>query len=293
MNVFLILAIGGVVGFLSGLFGVGGGFIMTPILIFLGIPPAVAVGTQANQLIAAGVSSTMVHARRKTIDFKMGLILLLGSVVGSILGVQIFKILKELGQIDLTISLFYVFFLSFIGLLMLWESLKKIFINEQLKTKSGTKFHKYFKHLPFQTHFPTSHIEVSIIVPVTIGFIGGLLVAIMGIGGGFILVPAMIYLLAMPVSTVIGTSIFQIAFSTSVVTYLQAVTNQTVDIVLAFFLLLGGAIGAQFGTSFSMVLKSEYTRALMGLLILTVACGLGFNLILEPSDLYSLEVELP
>ncbi|HEY5598744.1 MAG TPA: sulfite exporter TauE/SafE family protein, partial [Kiloniellales bacterium] len=240
VNIFLLLGMGGGVGFLSGLFGVGGGFLMTPLLIFIGVPPAVAVGTEANQIVASSVSGVLAHWRRGNVDFKMGFVLLLGGFAGSTLGVGLFSFLRELGQIDLVISLSYVVFLGIIGGLMFLESLRAM---RRRKAAAGQRRklhqHIWIHGLPLKMRFRRSKLYISALMPLAIGFLVGVLSAIMGVGGGFIMVPAMIYLLGMPTSVVVGTSLFQIIFVTANVTFLQAYANQTVDVVLALLLLTG------------------------------------------------------
>ena len=249
LNIFLILGMGGAVGFLSGMFGVGGGFLMTPLLIFSGIPPAVAVATEANQIVASSVSGSIAQWRRRNVDVKMGLVLLAGGVVGSVVGVQLVKVLRELGQVDLVISLSYVFFLGIIGSLMLVESLNTFYKSKQGKPVAARRpgQHSWIHKLPLKMRFRRSKLYISAIPPLLVGLLVGLLAAVMGVGGGFIMVPAMIYLLRMPTSVVVGTSLFQIVFVTALVTILHSTQNQTVDAVLALMLMAGGVIGAQFG----------------------------------------------
>ena len=289
MNVFLLLGLGGVVGFLSGLFGVGGGFLMTPLLIFIGIPPSVAVASQANQIVGSSVSGTLLYLKKKSIDFKMGFVLLLGGLLGSTIGVEIFSILQKLGQIDTVISLSYVVFLGTIGLLMFVESLSLMY-SKRRKTVTQQKLHKnYWIHrLPFKTRFRRSKRYISILLPLFIGFFVGLLSAIMGVGGGFIIIPAMIYLLGMPTNVIIGTSLFQIIFVTINVTLLQAVFNQTVDVMLALMLLIGAVVGTQYGAKASYKLKGEHFRALLALLVLMVCGKLLYELLAEPNNLFSI-----
>ncbi len=291
VNVFLLLALGGGVGFLSGLFGVGGGFLMTPLLIFIGIPPAVAVGTEANQIVASSVSGVLAHWRRGNVDIKMGLILTVGGFVGSTLGVWLFAVLREIGQVDLVISLSYVFFLGIIGLLMLVESLRSM-RRRRSATATLKKLHKHtWVHgLPFKVRFHRSKLYISALLPLAIGFVVGILAAIMGVGGGFIMVPAMIYLLGMPTVVVVGTSLFQIIFVTANVTFLQAYANQTVDVVLALLLLSGAVIGAQFGAKAGAKLQGEQLRGLLALMVLGVCGKLFYDLLITPADLFSLGV---
>ncbi len=293
VNVLLLIAMGGGVGFLSGMFGVGGGFLMTPLLIFAGIPPAVAVATEANQIVASSTAGVLAHWRRKTVDFKMGAVLLTGGIVGSFFGVWIFRYLREIGQVDLLISLAYVVFLGGIGSLMLAESLQTLFkVRAGQSTKSGVR-HNWVHGLPFKMRFRRSKLYVSALPPLGIGFVVGLLAAIMGVGGGFIMVPAMIYLLRMPTNIVVGTSLFQILFVTAVVTMLHAVANQTVDVVLAFFLLVGGVVGVQLGVRVGARLRSEQLRALLALLVLGVCLRLGYGLFAPPLNPFSLAIGHP
>ncbi len=287
VNVFLILGMGGGVGFLSGLFGVGGGFLMTPLLIFIGIPPAVAVATEANQIVASSVSGVLAHWQRANVDVKMGLTLLAGGIVGSSFGVWLFTILRGLGQIDLVIKLCYVVFLSVIGVLMLSESIRTLMrIKRQIRRK---RHHHYWIHgLPLKMRFRRSRLYISALLPIGIGFLVGVLSAIMGVGGGFIMVPAMIYLLGMPTVVVVGTSLFQIIFVTANVTILQAVSNQTVDVVLALILLTGGVIGAQIGARASGRLQGEQLRGLLGIMVIGVCAKLTYDLVVTPLDLFFL-----
>lgn len=261
MHIGIIIGLGGGVGFLSGLFGVGGGFLMTPLLIFFGIPPAVAVATEANQIVASSVSGVLAHWRRGNVDFKMGGILMLGGVVGSSLGVVLFSFLRSIGQIDLVIKLSYVVFLGIIGALMLAESLRTIMRSRKPGARrSKLHQHNWLHGLPLKMRFRRSKLYISALMPLALGAFVGVLAAIMGVGGGFIMVPAMIYLLGMPTSVVVGTSLFQIIFVTANVTLLQSIQTQTVDFVLAGLLLLGAVIGAQFGSRASVYLRGEQDR---------------------------------
>ena len=285
VNVFMILGMGGAVGFLSGLFGVGGGFLMTPLLIFIGIPPAVAVATEANQIVASSMSGVLAHWRRRNVDVRMGFTLLVGGVLGSSVGVWLFTLLRGLGQIDVVIKLSYVVFLGIIGTLMLVESLRAM-----LRAKRPAKRHQhYWIHgLPLKMRFHRSRLYISALPPVAIGFFVGILSAIMGVGGGFVMVPAMIYLLGMPTSVVVGTSLFQIIFVTANVTVLQAVSNQTVDVVLALMLLAGGVIGAQIGARAGARLRGEQLRGLLAIMVIGVCGMLTYDLVATPADLFSL-----
>ena len=289
VNIFLILAMGGGIGFLSGLFGVGGGFLMTPLLIFIGVPAPVAVGTEANQIVASSVSGVLAHWRRGNVDFKMGSILLVGGFFGSSAGVVLFKYLQLIGQIDLVIKLSFVVFLGIIGSLMFWESIRTI-IRSHNPASRRRKLHQHnwLHGLPFKVRFRKSKLYISAILPFAIGAVVGVLSAIMGVGGGFIMVPAMIYLLGMPTSVVIGTSLFQIIFVTANVTFLQALTVQTVDILLAVLLLAGAVVGAQFGSKYSVRMKGEQLRALLAIMVLGVCIKILVDLITKPTDLYSI-----
>ena len=287
-DVILLLGLGGLVGFLSGLFGVGGGFLMTPLLIFLGVPPAVAVASQANQVIAASVSGVLAHWRRGNVDFKMGLIMLAGGLLGSLIGVWLYSVLRRIGQIDLVIALSYVFFLSSVGALMAVESIGAI-LRRRNPAAARRKLHQHtWVHgLPLKMRFRKSRLYISALMPGGIGFFVGILSAIMGVGGAFIMVPAMIYLLGMPTSVVVGTSLFQIIFVSANVTFLQAVQNQTVDLTLALALTVGGVIGAQIGGRLGAKLPGEQLRVLLAALILFVAIRLAWELGTRPAELFS------
>ncbi|MEK9796631.1 MAG: sulfite exporter TauE/SafE family protein, partial [Alphaproteobacteria bacterium] len=289
VDVFLILLMGGGVGFLSGLFGIGGGFLMTPLLIFIGITPAVAVATEANQIVAASVSGVLAHMRRGNVDFKMGTVLTVGGFAGSGVGVYFFTFLREIGQVDLLVQLSYVIFLGIVGFLMLIESVRAI-SRHRSGTVSRGKLHQHnwLHGLPLKMRFRRSRLYISALLPLGIGFFVGVLAAIMGVGGGFLMVPAMIYLLGMPTSIVVGTSLFQIIFVTANVTFLQAVNNQTVDVVLALLLLTGAVIGAQLGTKASGRLRGEELRGLLALMVLAVCAKIGFDLVATPDDLFSI-----
>ncbi|MDJ0614117.1 MAG: sulfite exporter TauE/SafE family protein [Rhizobiaceae bacterium] len=289
VNIWILFGMGAAVGFLSGMFGVGGGFLMTPLLIFYNIPPAVAVATEANQIVASSFSGALAHLRKGTVDIKLGLLLLVGGIAGSTLGVYIFSELREIGQLDLIISLLYVVFLGAIGTLMTIESLRAIRKSKQnggsVARRPG---HSGFIHkLPLKVKFRKSKLVLSVIPVIALGMLVGILAAIMGVGGGFIMVPAMIYLLRVPTNVVIGTSLFQIIFVTAFTTIIQSTTNQTVDVVLAFILMVGGVIGAQFGAAAGHKLKGEQLRALLGLLVLGVCIRLGYDLVVTPDDLFS------
>ncbi|MEK9800697.1 MAG: sulfite exporter TauE/SafE family protein [Alphaproteobacteria bacterium] len=291
MHIGIVIGLGGGVGFLSGLFGVGGGFLMTPLLIFFGIPPAVAVATEANQIVASSVSGVLAHMRRGNVDFKMGAILMLGGVIGSSLGVVLFSFLRSIGQIDLVIKLSYGVFLGIIGSLMLFECLRTMVRSRKPGAVRGKLHqHNWLHGLPFKMRFRRSKLYISAILPLAIGAFVGVLAAIMGVGGGFIMVPAMIYLLGMPTSVVVGTSLFQIIFVTANVTVLQSIQTQTVDFVLAGLLLFGAVIGAQFGSRAGAVLRGEQLRGLLALMVLAVCVKIGYDLVVRPEDLFSVEL---
>jgi hypothetical protein len=289
VNILIILGMGAAVGFLSGMFGVGGGFLITPLLIFYNVPPPIAVATGANQVIASSISGAITHFRRGTIDLKLGVILLVGGLLGATLGIWIFAVLRTLGQLDLVISLLYVVLLSSVGSLMLWESVNAIRRARNNAAPVVTrKQHNWVHKLPLKMRFKKSKIYLSVIPIAGLGFGVGILTSIMGVGGGFIMVPAMIYLLRIPTSVVVGTSLFQIIFVSTYATIVQAVTNHSVDIVLAFILMLSGVVAAQYGVRVGQRLKAEQLRALLALMILAVGARLAIDLFLPPADLYSL-----
>tara|TARA_R110002012_G_scaffold35788_3_gene101812 strand:+ start:89327 stop:90253 length:927 start_codon:yes stop_codon:yes gene_type:complete len=289
VNIFVILGMGAAVGFLSGMFGVGGGFLITPLLIFYNIPPAVAVATGANQVVASSVSGALAHFRRGTLDIKLGLVLLVGGLAGATVGIQIFSMLRRLGQLDLIISLLYVVFLGSVGGLMLWESVNSLRRAAQNKSVSLRKpgQHNWVHRLPFKMRFKRSKLYLSVIPVIFLGFAIGILTSVMGVGGGFIMVPAMIYLLRIPTSVVIGTSLFQIIFVTAFTTVVQATTNFSVDIVLAWLLMIAGVIGAQYGVRVGQKMRGEQLRAGLALLVLGVGIRLGLDLVLPPDEIYS------
>ena len=289
INIFLIVFIGMIVGALSGLFGVGGGFLMTPLLIFLGIPPVVAVGSEAPHVLASSVSGVIAHWRKKNVDFKMGFFLLSGGVIGSTLGVHLFKLLKNYGQIDIVIQFLFIIFLGFIGMSMAFESAKTTIKNYRTTSAIRTKLHQHswIHGLPFKLRFHRSKLYISALPPILIGFFVGVLSAMMGVGGGFIMIPAMVYILGMSTNVVVGTSLFQIIFVTANSTFFQSYINQTVDIVLSALMILGGVIGAQIGVRLGSQLKAEYLRGILAILVLLVCAKILTDLILTPSDLFS------
>lgn len=292
-NLLVVLAVGGGVGFLSGMFGVGGGFLLTPLLLQIGIPAPVAVASGANQVVGASVSGFMAHLRRRNIDFRMGSILLVGGFAGSSVGVLVFRFLRSIGQVDLVISLSYVLLLGTIGGLMTIESVNAILKTRRYpdtKAPRGQRRHTWMHGLPFKMRFPRSKLYLSALLPLVVGFFVGMLSAIMGVGGGFIMVPAMIYLIGMPTSVVVGTSLFQIMFVTANITMLQAVGNQTVDILLVVLLLIGGVTGAQIGTRVGAKLRAEQLRLLLALMVLGMGIKVFNDLTVQPDDLYSLAI---
>ena len=295
VNILLLLGLGGLGGLLAGMFGIGGGFLLTPLLIFIGVPPAVAVASVTNQIIASSVSGFLAHWHRNNVDVKMGCYLLLGGVIGAFWGISMFTWLQNLGQIDLAISLIYVCFLGTIGILMAIESSRTIIkqkrnIMTPVGAEQGSRLGKMLRsqQLPFQVKFERSEVQISAFLPIFVGIVAGIMVALMGIGGGFVMIPAMIYILGMPTSVVVGTSLFQIIFTTSMVTFLHAINTQSVDIILAFLLIIGGVIGAQFGTVLGLKLPAERLRILLALMVLGVCIKLGVGLFLEPSQLYTI-----
>ncbi|MDS1137392.1 sulfite exporter TauE/SafE family protein [Nitratireductor indicus] len=292
VNVFVLLAMGGAVGFLSGMFGVGGGFLITPLLIFYNIPPSIAVATGANQVIASSFSGALAHFKRKSLDVKLGTVLLAGGIVGASLGAVVFAYLRRLGQLDLIVSLLYVAFLGVVGGLMLLES-----VNAMRRSRSGESVslrkpgqHNWIHRLPLKMRFRASKLFVSVIPVLALGAFIGFLASIMGVGGGFIMVPALIYLLKVPTNVVIGTSLFQIIFVAAFTTIIHSTANQTVDVVLAFLLMVGGVAGAQYGARVGQRLRGEQLRALLAMLVLAVAIRLAFDLFVRPESVYSLSM---
>ena len=286
-DIFVLLGLGAAVGFLSGVFGVGGGFLLTPLLILIGVPPTVAVASSANQLVGASVSGVLAHWRRGHVDFKMGFTLLIGGIAGSIFGVWLFALFTRLGQVELVISLCYVALLGVLGIMMGIESIRTI-LSQRRPGAARRRLHRHtWMHgLPLKTRFRKSQLYISALLPLGLGFAIGITSGVLGIGGGFLMVPAMIYTLGMPTSMVPGTSLLQIIFVAANVTILQAVSNHTVDAVLAMLLLVGGVIGAQFGTRFGTRLRGEQLRFLLSLLVLAVAAKLTHDLTLHPADLF-------
>lgn len=289
VNALTLIGLGGVVGVMSGLFGVGGGFLITPLLFFIGIPPAIAVATGANQVVASSFSGVLAHLKRKTVDFRMGWVLLAGGLVGSSVGVVIFNMLERLGQVDLVVQLCYVVFLGLIGTMMFKESLDALRRAKAGPVKPARRNqHVWVHRWPWKVKFRASGLYISVWPPLMVGAAVGVLGAIMGVGGGFIMVPAMIYLLGMPTKVVIGTSLFQITFLSAYTTLMHAVFSNTVDIMLAVLLIVGGVIGAQIGANLGAKLRAEQLRILMAILVLAVCGRLALDLFLRPEELYSI-----
>lgn len=292
VNIFIILGMGAAVGFLSGMFGVGGGFLITPLLIFYNIPPVVAVATGANQVVASSISGAITHFRRGSLDIKLGSILLIGGLAGATAGIWVFSWLRSIGQLDLFIAILYVVLLGTVGTLMLNESVRALrrAAKNQPVTLKRPGHHTWVHRLPLKMRFKKSKIYLSAIPVVALGFAIGVLTSVMGVGGGFIMVPAMIYLLRIPTNVVVGTSLFQIIFVTAYTTMVQAATNYSVDIVLATILMVAGVIGAQYGVRVGQKLRGEQLRALLALLVLAVAIRLAVTLVATPTDLYSVSI---
>lgn len=293
INMLVLIGIGALVGFFSGLFGVGGGFLITPLLIFYNIPPAIAVGTGANQVVASSVTGALAHFKRRTLDLKLGVLLVIGGLSGSLCGIQLFSMLRRIGQLDLIIALLYVILLGSVGVLMALESRRAL-----MRARAGEAAvirrpgqHNWIHKLPWKMRFRTSRIYVSVIPVLVIGFFIGLLSSIMGVGGGFIMVPALIYLLRVPTNVVVGTSLFQITFVSAFTTVMQSVANQSVDIALALLLMTGGVIGAQYGTRAGSKLRGEQLRMLLAMVVLAMALWLGFRLFIRPGELFTLVPE--
>ena len=291
INVPTIFSMGGLVGLLSGIFGVGGGFLMTPLLIMLGIPPTVAAASDSAQIVGASTSGTLAHYRMGNVDIKMGFLLLVGGVIGGTAGVQVIKILREMGNADFLITLTYVLMLGFVGGYMFVESIQAL-----RKTKAVSMapvkesvYTRLIKTLPLQTRFDKSGIELSLLMPLFLGVFVGVLAAVMGVGGGFIMVPVMVYLLRMPMHVVVGTSLFQILFTCINVTIMQATSNHTVDFLLVLILLLGSTVGAQIGAKISKKLAGDQLKILLSILVLIVMVKMLFGLLLEPSIMLALK----
>lgn len=296
VNIFAILALGLIAGFLAGMFGIGGGFIATPLLMFIGIPSGIAVATSTNQIIASSVSGLLAQLRKGNVDVKMGAFLVFGGFIGSIFGVSVFRLLQKTGHTDISIALIYVIFIGSVAVTMLKESIRTILERKYdivWKGKKGKYLSKILRkvnELPWKIHFPKSDITVSIIAPIVISAGIGILVALMGIGGGFLMVPAMIYILRMPSQVIVGTSLFQIVFIASNATFLQAVTNHSVDIVLASLMIVSSAIGAQLGTKIGVRVDADKLRFFLSILLLSVCCKMLAVLFAQPQSLYVVEM---
>ncbi len=288
VNVFLLLGLGGIVGFLSGLFGVGGGFLMTPLLIMIGVPPTVAAASDSNQIVAASTSGTYAHARAGTVDFRMGVLLFSGGILGGTIGVYLIRLLSALGEADFLISITYVVMLGGIGSYMFVESLQGLTGRrrpQEATDATPSIYARLVRALPWKLEFARSGITLSILVPLFLGTLVGILAAIMGVGGGFIMVPIMVYLLRMPMHVVVGTSLFQILFTCINVTVLQSTVNHTVDIILALLLLLGSVVGAQIGAKIGRRLNADQLKILMAVIVLVVMVKMLLGLLLPPSTL--------
>jgi uncharacterized membrane protein YfcA len=288
VNILIILGLGGFVGLLSGIFGVGGGFLMTPLLIMFGIPPTVAAASDSNQIVGASTSGTLAHWRLGNVDVKMGLLLLVGGIIGGTLGVQVIKLLRAMGNADFLINITYVIMLGGVGGYMFWESLQGLKKSDDAEAEEDAApseesgYAKALAKLPLQTYFEKSGVRISMLLPLIFGILVGVLAAIMGVGGGFIMVPVMVYLLRMPMHVVVGTSLFQILFTCVNVTIMQAYSNHTVDFVLAVLLLLGSTIGAQVGTSIGKKLKGDQLKILLAILVLAVCAKMLYGLLVTP-----------
>jgi uncharacterized membrane protein YfcA len=289
VNAPLLVLLGAVVGFVSGLFGIGGGFLMAPVLVFLGIPPSVAVASQASHVVASSTSGVITYTLRQGVDFRMGGIMALGGALGALGGVELFRYLRLLGQADLVVAVSYLVFLGAIGILMLKESLTEILNRRRGRTtpRPARRRPLWLYGLPWRMRFPRSGLYISALPPLGLGVFAGVLSAIMGVGGGFILVPAMLYILRMRAQVVVGTSLFQIIITTAITTVLQAGRNQTVDVVLATLLLVGGVVGAQYGARLSSRFRAEELRAALGLIVLIVGLQMGLELFVRPDDMFA------
>lgn len=286
VNAFVLLGLGGLIGFLSGMFGVGGGFLITPLLMMIGVPPGVAVATGANQVVASSISGALAQFKRRAVDLPMGAVLTGGGLAGSTLGGYVFDLMSRLGQTDVFVQLSYVLFLGLIGSMMLVESINSLRRTGKAQIRRA-HVHSWVHRMPFKMKFRASGLYISVIPPLLVGAAVGFLSAIMGVGGGFVMVPAMIYLLGMPTKVVVGTSLLQITFVTGYTTLVHAITHHTVDMMLALLLIIGGVIGAQIGARVGVRLKAEQLRILLSILVLVVAVKIGFDLVLTPAELFS------
>ncbi|MEW5763506.1 MAG: sulfite exporter TauE/SafE family protein [Acidobacteriota bacterium] len=288
INLFLVMGAGAIVGFMSGMFGVGGGFLLTPILIMMGIPPTVAAASDSCQIVAASASGAAAHFRLKNVDVKLGSILLIGGLVGGAIGVRIIKVLRAMGNADFLITVTYVVVLGSVGGYMFFESLNALRRGGMAPKKSGAvKKPGLLSRLPFQMNFPTAGVQHSVFVPFFLCMVVGILAAIMGVGGGFIMVPMMVYLLRMPMHVAVGTDLFQIFFTCAGVTFMQATTNHTVDLVLALLLMIGSTIGAQIGARVGKRLRGDQLKILLASIVLLVMVKMAFSLVVTPASLLS------
>lgn len=292
VNMVVIIGLGGLVGLLSGMFGVGGGFLTTPLLIFYGIPPTVAAASAATQVTGTSVSGVISHLSRDTVDVRMGLVMVVGGILGAIIGAGLFSLLQSIGQMDTAISLLYVLMLGSIGAMMAWESVQTLI---QMKTGARPSARKRRHHplvaaLPMRWRFYKSGLYISPLAPLLLGMTTGIMTMLLGVGGGFILVPAMLYLLGMTTQVVIGTSLFQVLFVTMATTLVHSVTTKAVDFVLALLLLIGSVVGAQIGTRVSRKVQPEYLRVILAAIVLIVAIRMAVGLGWRPDEIYTLEV---
>ncbi len=292
VNALVIIGLGGLVGLLTGMVGVGGGFLTTPILIFYGIPPAVAVASATTQITGTSISGVMAHRRRKGVDYRMGAVIIAGGVVGSLAGGLLFRLLQRMGQIDTVVSLLYVILLTSIGVLMAREAATALDIikpSETEREKPKRRHNPFIAALPMRWRFYRSGLYISPVAPLGLGFVSGVLTVLLGVGGGFIMVPAMIYLLGMSAQVVVGTSLLQILFVTAATTLVHATTTQSVDIVLAGLLLLGSVVGAQYGARLAQKMKPELLRMVLAIIVLAVALRMGLQLGWQPEEIYTVQ----
>ncbi len=294
VNIFIIFGLGGFVGLLSGIFGVGGGFLMTPLLMMFGIPPTVAAATDSNQIVGASTSGTLAHWRLGNVDFKMGFMLLIGGILGGTLGVEVIKVLRAMGNADFLINVTYVLMLGGVGIYMFIDSVQGLRgstapVKGTAAPKKESTYAKILNALPMQTHFEKSGVRISLVLPLVFGTLVGILAAIMGVGGGFIMVPVMVYMLRMPMHVVVGTSLFQILFTCVNVTIMQSYSNHTVDFVLALLLLLGSTIGAQVGTKISKKLKADQLKILLASLVLLVCVKMLTSILMRPDIMVAIQ----
>lgn len=292
VNVLVIVGLGGLVGLLTGMVGVGGGFLTTPILIFYGIPPAVAVASATTQITGTSISGVLAHRRRRGVDYRMGAVIIVGGVIGSVAGGFLFRLLQRIGQIDTVVAMLYVILLGSIGVLMAKEALTALGLikpTEKEAARAARRHNPVIAALPMRWRFYRSGLYISPLAPLGLGFVSGMLTVLLGVGGGFIMVPAMIYLLGMSAQVVVGTSLLQILFVTAVTTLVHATTTRSVDIVLAVLLLLGSVIGAQYGARLAQKMKPELLRLLLAFVVLVVAIRMGLQLAWRPEEIYTVQ----